>query len=148
MKILRLIFLTTILLILCFTIFTYLDRAQLYEHISLILISTNFAAYLIPPLVQAKSVNIEKSFTRTLVKILVPSLISIPIFVCLVCIFNILTVSNFLDNIPLYQFVLVTSSMQLAYALPAAFFATIALKLILNSGSTLGDSASREEEAK
>jgi hypothetical protein len=133
MKKLRFISLTTILLILFFAIYTYLDRSQLYENIGLIVISSNLAAYLIPPLVLAKYEVIGNSFAKTLIKILVPSLISIPIFICLVCIFNIMTVSNFLHNIPLYQFIVLTSLTQLAYALVSALLATVVLKTLVRN---------------
>lgn len=129
------IILTTVLLIVFFAVYTYLDRAQLYENIGTIIISTNLAAYLLPPLVLSKSWGRGNSFVRTLIKILVPSLISIPVFVGLVCVFNLLTVSNFLDNTPLFQFILFTSLMQLAYALMAALLTIIVLKIFIRNYS-------------
>jgi hypothetical protein len=140
------IILTTALLIVFFAGYTYLDRAQLYENIGTIIISTNLAAYLLPALVLSRSWGIGNSVARTLIEILVPSLISIPIFIGLVGIFNMLTVPNLLNNIPLYQFVLFTSVMQLAYALAAALLATIVLKIFFRRYSYPQEDTHRSEK--
>jgi hypothetical protein len=123
--------LTIVLLIGFFTIYTYLDRTGLYENIGKITDSINLAAYFFPPLVLCKSFRKGNSLAKTLVEILLPSLISIPVFIVLVCVFNLLTVPNFLDNIPLYQFILLTFMTQLAYAITAALVATIVLKVFI-----------------
>jgi hypothetical protein len=127
----RSIIFTTVLLIVFFAGYTYLDRAKLYENIGEIILATNLAAYLLPALVLWRSWGLGNSFARTFVKVLTPSLTSIPLFVCLVCVFNLLTVPNFLDNIPLYQFIFLASLMQLAYALTAAVIATALLKIFV-----------------
>jgi hypothetical protein len=137
---------TIALLIVFFAVYTYLDRTHLYENIATIIISINLAAYLLPALVLSRSWGIGNSFVRTLIEILVPSLISIPVFVGLVCVFNLLTVPNFLDNIPLYQFILFTSLMQLTYALTAALVATIVLKIFVRHNSYSREAPHRSDK--
>ena len=121
--------LTTSLLVIAFSLYTYLDKAQLYENIVAITILTNMAAHFLPALVLRKFQNAGNSFARTLVGILVPSIISIAIYVGFVSVFNILTVPNFLRNISLFQFIIVNFLIQLAYALTSALIATIVLKI-------------------
>lgn len=111
-----------------FVLYTYFDKARLYEYIVAITITTNFMAYFIPALLIRKPSIKGSSFVKLLVEILVPSLVSMTIFIGLVSVFNIFSVPNFLHNIPLYEFVFFNYLMQLVYALLAAFVATIILR--------------------
>jgi hypothetical protein len=123
--------LITALLILSFALYTYLDRAQLYENIIVVIISTNVAAHLLPALTLRRSQGADDSFARRLIGILIPSLVSIAVYIAFVSIFNILTVPNFLKNISLFQFILFNLLAQFAYALVSALTASLVLRVVI-----------------
>lgn len=71
------IVLITALLILSFAVYTYPDKAQFYEDIVVIVISTNLAAHLLPALILRSFEGTGDPFARRLVENPLLSLISI-----------------------------------------------------------------------
>jgi hypothetical protein len=122
------IILTTALLIAAFALHAYMDKNQLYENIGEIVLLTNLAAYLIPILVFRKLYFRSNSFLKMTVEILVPSLISVVIYVFFICVFNIFNVPNFLENFPLY-FIPLNILSQALYALVSALIAIVVYKI-------------------
>lgn len=112
---------------LSFGLYTYLDKAEFYQDIVVIVISTNLAAHLLPALILRRFQGTGNPFATRLVEILLPSLISIAVYVTFVSIVNILTVPHFLQNISLFRFILFNLLAQFIYALVSALTATLIL---------------------
>lgn len=119
---------TTSLLLFAFGVHRYFDKALLYEYIVEVVLFGNLAAYLIPALALSRYRKTNQ-FWGGLIGMMIPFMISIVAYVCVVCVFNRLTVPNFPEDFTLFQFILYVFLMQFGFAVASTLIVSIVWKV-------------------